>query len=722
MKIIIASTRFAPASRRAFTLVELLVAIGVISFLVVGIGQVFQSVGGLVSIGTASAEVEQMARSIERQMRDDFRSLSAMDSADTFIAIRMRELGDVNRNGVCDNCGAPDGETAVYLTSDDRDADNRDIADGVIDGPYDKTSRAVTVRLDEIMFLGQPILGNYTSFESGRNARPPAQAPAALISYGQSLRPPRDPNWPPDNPNQNSPRIPQRIFIPDGDFGVRQGDDNRFQKDLTSLYPNSSAFDKATGRNEYAGSWILSRQALLLAGGAAAGNDLSPFGVTTFGNEREYAPFIRDITTIDRFWSTAGGGLGALGFGLDHQGPRSGRYDARSVNRIVPPAPRLIQHGRVDICAQNITDVKRWLQGEPWPSSGVTPPPLRLQKSSPFDAGRFDSSASFDAYENDMNGIDLNDFGDLASTAPTDPGSVRSQLWQRPDPSVNNPDQLYYATRTGIRSAIAGVFTRLIAEDEPPYIDRNRNTTGINYPINNFQDPSDTEDAYMDSHAVLTSQCSNFEVAWRLADPDWPKAEEDLDIDGDGSFEYRTGDRIWFDITPQDPNATTQSTVDRSRSTVQNWLSNLIIPSARQKLGDISFGALPANPGSLPDGAANHQPELGYQDWHNVVSASYGFRLRDTVPNTPSGTNMGVPANVGYPSIYNPDISMGAPKGQKEYLAIWPFHAPTLNGGYESDAFPKKLQIRIRMTLHDTQHRIKGGKKFEFIFDVSPGG
>ena len=109
------------AHHRGFTLVEMLVAIGIISFLVVGIGQIFRSVGGLVSVGTAVSEVEQMARAIERQMRDDFEALSGTLAEDTFIAIRMREIGDVNRNGTLDS-----DETALYLSQEDREADSRD--------------------------------------------------------------------------------------------------------------------------------------------------------------------------------------------------------------------------------------------------------------------------------------------------------------------------------------------------------------------------------------------------------------------------------------------------------------------------------------------------------------------------------------------------------------------------------------------------------------------
>lgn len=710
-----------PTARRAFTLIELLIAVGVIAFLIVGIGQIFRSVSSLVSIGVASAEVEQMARSIERQLRDDFEALSAMNPEDTFIAVRMREIGDVNRSGEVDD---PE-ETAVYLTFEDRDADNRDIADGIIGAPYDEGSRAVTVRVDEIVFLARPRSGAFTSFEQSRFGDQTATAPEARIYYGHLLRPPLDPTWPPDTPSATTPRVPQRFFIPDGDFGRHAGDQsqNRFVTDLNALYGsvngsvNGADFDfsTVTGRNEFAASWMLGRQALVLAGGEAAGNKDTSFPESSFGNEREYAPYIRDIETIDRLW-----GNQALDFQLDHHGPQSGVYDGNSSNNIFPPAPRLIQHGRVDLVAQDLRDVKRWLEGEPWPMDGISPPMLMNQLSAPFFAGRFSPDAQADRYTNGSSGpLDDVAFGQLPVRTIQ---SVRSMLWQQPDSNVVN----FTALRLGSRTAIAGVFTRILADETPPYIDRNRDTSMINQPVDNMELPIDVEDAFMDSHAILTGSCSNFEIAWRLAVPDWPKASRDIDVDGDGVPEFRNGDRIWIDITPLDKTANSENQVNNSRSTVQNWQLGNIVSNAPFAIGDVGFGSLLGGGFSVTFaeddfGLANHQPELGYQDWHNVVGTRYGFRLGQAVPGNPAATRLNNPM-VPTP-IYNPDISMGAPEDEREYLAIWPFRAPNANGiGYETEGFPKKLQFRIRMTLHDSQNRLKGGRTFEYIFDVTSGG
>jgi len=714
-----------PRRGGAFTLVELLVAIAVVAFLMVGVGQIFRSVGDLTSTGTALAEVEQMARAIERQMRDDFEALSSMAPDQTFIAIRMREVGDTNRNKRLDA-----DEIAVYLTQEDRDADGRDIGDGVIDGPYDEGSRAVTVRLDEIAFLAAPLNGGFESYEQGEFGGTGVIASEARIYYGHGLRPPRDPNWPPEDPDDPaSPRVPQRLYFPDGDFAQGPGQlandpndaENRFVRDLGGEYSaggfDTGDFMNATGRNEFAGSWALTRQALLLGGGDVAGPQDTALAPAAVGNSREHAPYIRDLETLDRFWGFAG--LGPYNFGLDHVGPRSGRYDARNVSETFPSAPRLIQHGRVDICAQGLRDVRRWLEGEPWPDTGATTPlAIDQQVSAPFESGRFSSAASEDGYATNIG------FTDSAFNNPT--RGPRAALWQRPDPSGSAPTP-YLQTREGVRAAIAGAMTRLLVEDDPVFYDRSRDQEAVTYPIRNFETPNDPVDAFMDQHAILSSRCSNFEIAWRLADPDWPRVthRDGIDFDNDGTPELREGDPVWIDITPMNP-AQFGAGVDDVRSTVRNWLFELD-PNGRLTGAPPAFGAQPSNNGGFSaEQLASEQPELGYDDWRNpdgdqLATGEFANAVIEFGETASPGVGSGSPN--GWPGAYNPDLTMGAPPGQKEYLAIWPFHAASVSGdGYTETPFPKKIQIRVRMTLHDEQNRLAGGKTFEFIFDVAPGG
>lgn len=705
---------------KGFTLVEMLVAIGIVAFLVVGIGQIFRSVGGLVSVGTAVSEVDQMARAIERQMRDDFEALSATLSEDTFIAIRMREIGDVNRNGTLDS-----NEVAVYLSQEDRDADIRDMGDGLFNQPYEAGSRAVTRRLDEIAFLVNPTVagrGGYASFQLDRfeSNAPQATSQASRIYYGQALRPPRDPNWPPESGMANPPRVPQRIFLPDGDFGEgvprfdvgADTEKNRFYTQLGEEYVGTpDDFQNATGRNANAGEWILARQALVLVGGEASGSGGTPPGPTIAAgpdNEREYALYIRDTETIHRLWLPEF-------YQRDHQGPAVGDFDAQSSARTFPPAPRLIMHGRTDVCAQSFDDVRRWLEGDPFRQGGI--PNLRDHQSAPFLEGRFAIGLEQDPYQADP--LSTNIFGNLNNVPNSTNPPVRSMLWMHADPTSSDA---FHVNRRSIRAAIAGTITRLLMDDEPPLIDRQRDLMSIQYDIQNFEDPIDPEDAFMDSHAILAERCSNFEIAWRLADPDWPVATRNIDIDSDGVFEYRTGDRVWIDITPLDPD-----NPETTRSTIRNWIgvdgfSGTIIGSnAQQMLGPVQFGGVPQGSANIiSDGAL--QPEIGYEDWSAV---SGGNLFIDQFNNAVKYGKITVGDTFGGPfpmPLYNPDLTGGAPQGAKEYLAIWPFHAPDPAGNGFNQVFPKKIQIRVRMTLHDQQRRIPGGKNFEYIFDVSPEG
>ena len=61
----------------------------------------------------------------------------------------------------------------------------------------------------------------------------------------------------------------------------------------------------------------------------------------------------------------------------------------------------------------------------------------------------------------------------------------------------------------------------------------------------------------------------------------------------------------------------------------------------------------------------------------------------------------------------------------EEYLALWGYRqlAPNGSGEYLDTPWitPDTLRlIRIRMTLHDSQLRLDGGRTYEFVFPVNP--
>ena len=88
-------SRSAARRRPAFTLAELLVAVAVVVLLSIGIGQLFGNVSRLVSTGSAVAEVDALARALEKQIRDDFDRMNRLPTEDTLLAIRSRLVRDV---------------------------------------------------------------------------------------------------------------------------------------------------------------------------------------------------------------------------------------------------------------------------------------------------------------------------------------------------------------------------------------------------------------------------------------------------------------------------------------------------------------------------------------------------------------------------------------------------------------------------------------------------
>lgn len=432
-------------ARAAFTLTELVVAVGAAAILTASVGLLFRSVGDLASAGVAATELDQVARVIERQLRDDIAAFNRLPPEEAFLAIRFREVGDIDRSGVAN----ADGERPIYLRADDRTADITDFPTANdLARPYagdgTRRGRGVTTRVDEVIFVGQG------SFVSAQGAS--AASAHARFFWGHGLKPlpDRDPDLRPDPVTTLVPPA-RREYIPDGDFGIRQGEAFGFM--AGSSFANGAY--TSTGRNEYATDWPLARQTSLLYGGAAISNSSLPFS-SPLPENLTYAPYIRDQEAQDRFGASAAWTLPE--FGLL---PES--VDAQF------PDPRYLGGGRTDIVAQSLLDVRRWLEGDPPAALGLT------NTATAFSDGWLATQA---APEN-------------------------SFLWQRAQ--GNRVFNLVV-----LQSAIAGAFARPLVDDTPPVIVPRRfdfSASGAS-----FREPP--EAALMDLHALVASRCSRFEVAW----------------------------------------------------------------------------------------------------------------------------------------------------------------------------------------------------------------
>ncbi len=498
---------------RGFTLAELMVAIAAILLLTIGIGQLFSNVGKLVSTGAAVSEVDQLARAIEQQLRDDFAAMSRMKTDETLLAIRSRTLGDVDHNGLFD--GFNNGEAPLYLTLEDLEADEEE---GFTANPYQdidgdgiQDGRGVTVRLDEVLFIG--FGGDQDAFVSAQEAGSNGTmvtAPVARVYYGHGLKPRRvgidyddtDPNSTtylgrPDNPVINE-------WLPDGDFGQPLSDP-------TGSSGNLNRFDTSLnvrGRNEFAGEFVLTRQPLLLKGGLAVGYPTVANRMTPIGQEREVAILARDSDNRDV--DIAGSTLSP------------GQPFIRPNNDPNLSTATSLSTGRTDICAQSPESLKRWLEG-------------LLIDSTPG------------AVQPDATALDAGFFDIQGATFPD------RELWERD----STGDALALKNNlAGLQSAIAGMFGRMLVEADPPVVNRKSDATTPSDPGG-----MDPEDTLMDLHATLASRCSNFEVAWSDGTL-WLDTNKDLGVDfkeavlaarlssppsSDADIIYKAGDIIWFD-------------------------------------------------------------------------------------------------------------------------------------------------------------------------------
>ena len=649
---------------RAFTLVEMLVAVAVVAILTIGIGQIFGSVSKLVGTGAAVAEVDQAARTVEAQLRDDFTALSAMRADETFIAIRNTRLGDSNLDGD----DTDPGEIDLYRTRDDEQADQRANLSPYERGPNNaKRSRAVTVRLDEITFIGQSNKG-YQSYQGGDAT---GLANYALISLGHALRPPIQ------SKSDAAPYEPRRLNYADGYFGSHAGDANPF----------APGGEDATGRNRYASNFVLSRQALVLYGPNALGYE-NPNSPPPLGYETEIAMYVRDLENSQILFGGPTQPDDLNRWPLGAVAPTRG-FLGRSGYSVCNNT--VVRHGRTDICAMGRDDVQRWFEG------GIS---ATTSDGSPWSSGL--------PYEIAASGLPI----------------LNRPLWYRfiKPPYAGSAKDSYLANLRGIQSAIAGTLCRKLVETEPPDLRFEEGAYAAPFP--------DPRDRRMDVHAILAEHCSSFEVAWSDGSR-WDGGNNGstpliVDLDGDGrglapnEREILPGDVIWFDM-----DFTVRDLWD-GRGSWGGLGSNVRRNDARYPrpnpdpemgLEDTRvFDTLPpANSSGAPISVAPRtlvtSTALNVVEAQNFISGAYSRTFTQGREKADAEQEYlaiwGFNPPVGYDRDYLNPIASSGEKG-------------SIAGDYVRDVpWSKPKLIRIRMTLNDSQNRLSGGKTFEFIFKVN---
>jgi len=509
---------------------------------------------------------------------------------------------------------------------------------------------------------------------------------------------------------------------------------------------------------------VLARQALLLYGPEATGVSSPADADATFGTDREYALYVRDLESVHRFWS-----LHSSSYGFDptvagnteftHPGPVFPSTEAAPEDQ--RPDPRLIYHGRVDVCAQTLEDVRRWLEGERplWEfGTAIEAAALSDRPGSAFGVSTElppDVSA-VDAYDLDDNALRGSASGSF---------SIQKWLWKRaadeettasigtaavlPAGFVdvgNALDNLAY-NFIGIRSAIAGTFARPLVDPESSPSTRVSDTV-LDAPARLRY--AAEHDGGMDTHAVLAPRCSEFKISWS----DGSYWVDDEDFDGDGQPDVREGDLVWFG--PERLERDDRNELASPRRTYEElWdrygleLSNPLAPSAGDLkirwaraysdsgAGELDLG-LPGLRGEIgtDDGfPVSLNPEVGLgpvssfettNTFLGVSGGDTGRRLHVLTGGsfTPNNQNLpyyhpdltgGVPSEAGWP-----DTDPAAPTDDmNQYLAVWPFRTPTSAGEW-GPAQEKNVWVRVQFTLHDPLGRVDEGRDYEVVLHMHP--
>ena len=214
--------------RRAFTVVELLVAIAIVAIIATGLSVIFGSIGDAVTDGRRASEINRAAARIEQQIRDDLSRLTR----DGFLVVANRYAANEQGN----------------VFSADSGSSN---LPGVRLSPQDRTGRAR--RADEMMFFARG------QFQTKRPPLAPgmvATAGEAAVYFGIGQKRPIDFS------NADSPT---NFFFNPGptDANLRQplGTPNNFRP----LLGRPEQPGRLPNPNRYAQDWSLLRHVTILA-------------------------------------------------------------------------------------------------------------------------------------------------------------------------------------------------------------------------------------------------------------------------------------------------------------------------------------------------------------------------------------------------------------------------------------------------------------------------
>ena len=360
--------------RRAFTLIEVVVAVGVLAIVTLVIAAVFDSVGETVSAGTRISNLNRRAAQLERVMRQDFRRISRNEG---FLVIR-NEYAQVTWDDELDN-----DEVALF--------------------PGENNPRLR--RVDELMFFASG------EFETAREPLHPdfiARAGEARIYYGHGQAFPAEGNFAADSElaaRAARPMLDERnggIDLSGARLGERPEADAGF-----------------TNPNEFASDWSLLRHVTLLVPEDELSGTLPPrvFHLET-GAGAGSTPMAADIARVRNHTRQVAlqpaahsifGTLAALTPDLPSEFNGSNRVGIRpdgleslrtDDDELVTgffggwseewQAPRLFTSGLVDIAVTSVEDIRAVVESPYLIGTTVSNPPPRVPL--PLSRERFDGN------------------------------------------------------------------------------------------------------------------------------------------------------------------------------------------------------------------------------------------------------------------------------------------------------------------------------------------
>ncbi len=448
-----------------FTIIEVLVTIGILVIIAVGVSTIFSSVSETVNKGKRISEINRYAAQFERIMRDDFQNMTR----DGFLVI-------VHQNA----------EGANF----DRDVQ---LSPGDISGLNNKGRPR---RVDEIMFFSQG------QFESSRRAIATdmvARSSEAAIYYGHGQKRVPDLVDPsPGNPNNLffNPIVTDTNYEPDARLG---------------LAPSG-----IVNPNQYARDWSLLRHVTLLAQPQSAGQALPDdvYGVTRIGTDRQWLEDSQRQIALQPAGRSIFNSLSQTGFAGAL--PATANYDLPKWYRQYQPAggpmpfgfvdPVLRSSGLLDIVTEDLASIQATLYGVSFSDS-----PLDYWTRNNLNQNPASMSSSYDRFALDF-------WDPLTSPSPANANNLSLPVNGGSSPHFDN-------VRDWMIDAMPSLWD--VNFDPPVQLSRVRYEdipTRLLYDSDAFGNPSNQAnqrsriyaeaDQEMLGSSVFIPQCTEFVIEW----------------------------------------------------------------------------------------------------------------------------------------------------------------------------------------------------------------